>query len=51
MQAATDVREDLFILDGDEAFYVSAHPISAEAGATGRPAASLLLSAVYRAAH
>jgi hypothetical protein len=51
MQAPTDVREDLYILDGDEAFYVSGHPISAEAGATGRPAASLLMSAVYRVAH
>jgi hypothetical protein len=51
MQAATDVREDLYVLDGDEAFYVSGHPISAEAGATGRPAASLLMTAVYRVAH
>jgi hypothetical protein len=51
MQAATDVREDLYVLDGDEAFYVSGHPISAEAGMTGRPAASLLMSAVYQFAH
>ena len=51
MQAATDVREDLYVLDGDEAFYLSAHPISAEAGMTGRPAASLLLTAVYRVAN
>lgn len=51
MQAPTDVREDLYILDGDEAFYLSAHPISAEAGMTGRPAASLLMTAVYRVAH
>jgi hypothetical protein len=51
MQAATDVREDLYVLDGDEAFYVSGHPISAEAGQTGRPAASLLMTAVYRVAH
>ena len=50
MQAPTEVREDLYILDGDEAFYLSGHPISAEAGKTGRPAASLLMSAVYRAA-
>jgi hypothetical protein len=50
MQAATDVREDLYIVDGDEAFYVSGHPISAESGMTGRPAASLLMTAVYRAA-
>lgn len=51
MPAATDVREDLYVVDGDEAFYLSAHPISAEAGMTGRPAASLLMSAVYRVAH
>jgi len=48
MQAPTEVREDLYILDDDEAFYLSGHPISAEAGKTGRPAASLLMTAVYR---
>ena len=48
MQVATDVREDLYVFDADEAFYLSGHPLSAEAAQTGRPAASQLMTAVYR---
>jgi hypothetical protein len=46
MHVAPDVREDLYVLDGDEAFYVSGHPITAD----GRPAAAKAVAAVYRAA-
>ena len=46
---ATDVREDLIVLDGDEAFYVSGHPLSTfGADRTGRPAAARALAAIYR---
>src|SRR3569832_1846729 len=38
MPDATDVREDLYILDGDEAFYLTGRPGGA-GGARGRPAA------------
>jgi hypothetical protein len=41
MPHATDIRQDLVVLDGDEAFYLSGYPISTGLGeATGRPAAS-----------
>lgn len=50
MPTATDVREDLYVLDGDEAFFLSGHPIAAN-GKTGRPLAVKAVSAVYRAAH
>jgi len=48
---ATDVREDLIVLDGDEAFYLSGHPISTYVAdeQTGRPAAARAMAAVYRA--
>jgi len=46
MHVAPDVREDLYVLDGDEAFYVSGHPITAD----GRPAAAKAVAAVYQAA-
>lgn len=46
MHVAPDVREDLYVLDGDEAFYVSGHPITAD----GRPGAAKTVAAVYRAA-
>ena len=48
---ATDVREDLIVLDGDEAFYLSGHPIHSFAGddATGRPAASRAVLALFKA--
>jgi hypothetical protein len=49
MPTATDVREDLFILDGEEGFYLSGHPISAN-GKTGRPAAVKVVRAVFHAA-
>jgi hypothetical protein len=39
MPSATDIREDLYVLDGDEAFYVSGYPIGAY-GTQGRPAAA-----------
>jgi len=46
---ATDVREDLIVLDGDEAFYLVGHPISTlGADKTGRPAAARALAAIYR---
>jgi hypothetical protein len=48
---ATDVREDLIVLDGDEAFYVSGHPLSTlGADKTGRPAAARALAAIYKIA-
>ncbi len=46
---ATDIREDLIILDGDEAFYLMGHPISSLGGGTGRPAAARVMEAMYRA--
>ena len=49
MPTATDVREDLYVLDGDEAFFLSGHPIAAN-GKTGRPAAVKAVDAVFRAA-
>jgi hypothetical protein len=48
MPTATDVREDLYVLDGDEAFFLSGHPIAAN-GKTGRPLAVKAVNAVYRA--
>jgi hypothetical protein len=48
MPTATDVREDLYVLDGDEAFFLSGHPIAAN-GKTGRPAAVKAVDAVFRA--
>jgi len=49
--SATDVREDLIVLDGDEAFYLSGKPIhTLGSEATGRPAAARALAAIYRAA-
>jgi hypothetical protein len=48
---ATDVREDLIVLDGDEAFYLSGHPISTyvDDERTGRPAAARAMKAIYLA--
>jgi hypothetical protein len=49
MPSATDIREDLFVLDGDEAFYLSGYPITNFGGGdTGRPEASDLMEAMYR---
>jgi hypothetical protein len=48
MPTATDVREDLYVLDGDEAFYLSGHPIVGN-GTIGRPFAMAAVVAVYRA--
>lgn len=51
MPSATDIREDLIVLDGDEAFYLSGHPITTGAGdKTGRPAAGKAMIAIYKAA-
>jgi len=48
---ATDVREDLIVLDGDEAFYLVGHPLSTLSGEkTGRPATARALAAIYRLA-
>jgi len=46
MPDATDVREDLYILDGDEAFYLTGHPIGAY-GTQGRPAAGKALDLMF----
>jgi len=52
MPSATDIREDLIVLDGEEAFYLSGHPISTLVGGepTGRPAAARAMAAIYSAA-
>jgi len=46
MPTATDVREDLYVIDGDEAFYLSGYPIGAYQG-KGRPAAARALEVVF----
>jgi hypothetical protein len=45
MPDATDVREDLYVFDDDEAFYLSGHPIGAYGG-KGRPLAQVALEAL-----
>jgi hypothetical protein len=48
MSEATDIREDLIVVDNDEFFFLSGFPISVFGGAkTGRPAASDALRAIY----
>jgi hypothetical protein len=50
MSDATDVREDLIVIDGDELFFLSGYPITVSEGAkTGRPAASDAMRAIYAA--
>jgi hypothetical protein len=46
---ATDIREDLIVIDGDEGFYLSGYPISASIPEikTGRPAAAKAMDAIY----
>jgi hypothetical protein len=46
MPVATDVREDLYVLDDDEAFYLSGFPIGAN-GTQGRPAAAQAMAEIY----
>jgi len=46
MPQATDVREDLYVIDGDEAFYLSGYPIGADQG-KGRPAAARALEVLF----
>ncbi|HEY6036676.1 MAG TPA: hypothetical protein VIV58_20505 [Kofleriaceae bacterium] len=46
MPIGTDVREDLYVLDGDEAFYLFGHPIGAD-GSKGRPAAARALELIF----
>ena len=46
MPDATDVREDLYVFDDDEAFYLSGHPIGAY-GKQGRPLAQVALEALF----
>jgi hypothetical protein len=46
MHVAPDVREDLYVLDGDEAFYLSGHPITAD----GHPAAAKAVAAMFKLA-
>jgi hypothetical protein len=50
MAEATDVREDLYVLDGNDAFYLLGTPIHALARPTGRPAAARAVAALYRVA-
>jgi hypothetical protein len=51
MPSATDVREDLIVVDGDEAFHLSGYPITSLPGeTTGRPAAARAMTAIYKAA-
>jgi hypothetical protein len=50
MSEATDVREDLIVIDGDELFFLRGFPITVSGGTkTGRPAASEALLAIYAA--
>ena len=49
MPRATDVREDLYVLDGDEAFYLSGYPIGAD-GTKGRPLAEKALAVLFQLA-
>ena len=49
MPMAPDIREDLYVLDGDEAFFLSGHPIAAN-GKIGRPLAMKAVSAVFHEA-
>jgi hypothetical protein len=51
MAQATDIREDLYVVDGDDGFYLSGYPIHAFGAPTGRPAASRAIEAIYGAAH
>jgi hypothetical protein len=46
---ATDIREDLIVIDGDEGFYLSGYPISTSIPEekTGRPAAAKAMEAIY----
>ena len=46
MPTATDVREDLYVLDDDEAFYLSGYPIGAD-GTKGRPRAARATELIY----
>jgi hypothetical protein len=47
----TDIREDLYVVDGDEGFLLTGYPINASGSPTGRPAASSAVHAIYLAAH
>lgn len=51
MAQATDIREDLIVLDDDEAFYLSGSPIHASGAPTGRPLASRAIELLYAAAN
>jgi len=46
---ATDIREDLIVIDGDEAFYLSGYPITTSIPdeLTGRPAAAKTMAVLY----
>ncbi|HKE20439.1 MAG TPA: hypothetical protein VKB80_36440 [Kofleriaceae bacterium] len=50
MAVATDIREDLYVVDGDDGFFLQGHPIDAFHAPTGRPAAARAVEALYRAA-
>ncbi len=47
IERATDIREDLYVLDGDDAFYLSGYPLTS-LGHPDRPAASAVVAALYR---
>jgi len=51
MPHATDLREDLYVADGEQVFYLTGRPISALGMPTGRPAASNAVAAITAAAH
>jgi hypothetical protein len=45
VETATDIREDLYVLDGDAAFYLSGYPLRS-LGHPDRPAAAALMAAI-----
>lgn len=47
MPTATDVREDMYIFDDDEAFYLSGHPIGGDSK-QGRPLAGAAMEMLFK---
>jgi len=45
----TDIREDLIVVDGSEAFYVTGSPLGADEEQKGRPAAGRAVAALVAA--
>jgi hypothetical protein len=48
VETATDIREDLYVLDGDDAFYLSGYPLRS-LGHPARPAAAAVMAAMFAA--